>query len=339
MVFRKSVGSLTSADRQAFVAAVKALKLTASHFTPGTTSRYDDYVYVHLQAMRMLHLTGPALPIADVNNNWADAGARMPMWAHHCPAFLPWHREFLHQFELDLQQVSNSNMAIPYWDWTIDQPTTGPPWTVDLMGGNGSGSNQAVTSGPFQSSRQWKINLSYTAVPKPNYLTGNFDGGAGLVGLPRPADVIACLANPVYDMSPWNDKTVLDTFRNQLEGAYIPPSAISAPGLHDQVHAFVGGAMSSLDTSPNDPVFFLHHSMVDRIWAQWIHKNRNTNVAPYLTATQNPNFPGQSLNESMIFYDTSLSSTPPWTYPAATPASVLDHHVLGYSYDDEATWA
>jgi tyrosinase len=51
--------------------------------------------------------------------------------------------------------------------------------------------------------------------------------------------------------------------------------------MHNIVHDWVAGmvllpdgkirygTMEPLETSPNDPVFFLHHANVDRLWAQW----------------------------------------------------------------------
>ena len=38
--------------------------------------------------------------------------------------------------------------------------------------------------------------------------------------------------------------------------------------LHNRVHLWVGGNMAPM-TSPNDPVFFLHHCFVDKAWADW----------------------------------------------------------------------
>eukprot|EP00755_Sulcionema_specki_P003907 Sspe_Gene.28783::Locus_13226_Transcript_1_2_Confidence_0.800_Length_1535::g.28783::m.28783 len=46
-------------------------------------------------------------------------------------------------------------------------------------------------------------------------------------------------------------------FRERLEG-----------GPHGSPHVFVGGIMSTF-LSPEDPVFFLHHANVDRLWAIW----------------------------------------------------------------------
>lgn len=38
--------------------------------------------------------------------------------------------------------------------------------------------------------------------------------------------------------------------------------------LHDRVHIAVGGNMDT-SASPSDPIFFLHHATIDRLWDQW----------------------------------------------------------------------
>lgn len=39
---------------------------------------------------------------------------------------------------------------------------------------------------------------------------------------------------------------------------------------HGSVHVLVGGRMASVPTAANDPIFWLHHCQIDRIWDSWI---------------------------------------------------------------------
>ncbi len=105
--------------------------------------------------------------------------------------------------------------------------------------------------------------------------------------LPTAAQVATGLAMTVYDMPPW-DNTVESpgvpyasrtTFRNYMEGHI---GAVDAQGnpvgtmMHGRVHNWVGGNMLS-SSSPNDPLFWMHHANLDRIWAEWqdLHGIRN----------------------------------------------------------------
>lgn len=46
------------------------------------------------------------------------------------------------------------------------------------------------------------------------------------------------------------------------------PFQSNLESLHNHVHNAVGGDMGTA-RSPNDPLFFLHHANIDRLWAQW----------------------------------------------------------------------
>ena len=52
--------------------------------------------------------------------------------------------------------------------------------------------------------------------------------------------------------------------------------------LHNNVHMWVGGPMTDIRISPADPVFWLHHANIDRIWSIWqaTHSNQNPNLSP-----------------------------------------------------------
>jgi tyrosinase len=52
-------------------------------------------------------------------------------------------------------------------------------------------------------------------------------------------------------------------------------------GVHNSGHVWVGGSMGSVPTAPADPVFWMHHAEIDRIWAEWQAANpgQNPNLA------------------------------------------------------------
>lgn len=53
---------------------------------------------------------------------------------------------------------------------------------------------------------------------------------------------------------------------------------------HNQVHGWVGGDMNDVNVSPGDPVFWLHHANIDRIWSMW--QQNNTGKMPSLTGVK-----------------------------------------------------
>ena len=275
---RKSVSSLSTAERAEFVAALKALKAAPSRFTPPTAGRYDDYVYVHMQAMLIIEINDRTKPVR--NGNWTLIDEmRMPMWAHRCPAFLPWHRELLRQLERDLQTVSaNPNLGLPYWNWTVDQSPTGEPWTIDLLGGDGA--DGPVTTGEFAGAVKWELTLSEDGV---DHLVRGF-GRDTTFGkrLPNTAEETDTLNLTPYDGPPWSDQRTLATFRNRLEGWNVAAFSDLPVGMHNVVHVWVGGTKGTMlpSTSPNDPAFFLHHCNIDRFWAVWQYQHQTE--APYL---------------------------------------------------------
>lgn len=291
---RKSVNSLTTAEKADLIRAIKALK---------ANGKYDQYVSEHDDIMKVATVLPGENPDPDYRNG-----------AHRGPAFGPWHREFLRRFELDLQ-AAVPGVTLPYWDWSADQVLANPRdaavWGNDLMGGAGvANDGNTVSVGHFKydpgDPNTWRV------------VTGDGEPGPGLRRargvrgkLPSSADVSAVATVTPYDGIQW-DGAVTSSFRNQLEGW-------RGPNLHNTVHVWVGGSMSP-GTSPNDPVFFLHHCNVDRLWWDWQRQHPREG---YLPVTDGP--PGHNLNDGMS----------PWG-AANTPASVLDIHKLGYRYDTEA---
>ncbi|HEX2206637.1 MAG TPA: tyrosinase family protein [Longimicrobium sp.] len=173
--------------------------------------------------------------------------------AHHGPAFLPWHRVFLHLFEREMHAVlETSEYGIPYWDWTSEPLDwrTSPMWKDDFMGPSGD----PVPSGPFAAGK-WVTHNGGSLVRA-------LGRSARSRVLPDLEQVKGALSQQFYDTEPWTRESPAG-FRNVLEGN------VGHPRLHAQVHNWVGGTMGRVPTSPDDPVFFLHHANIDRLWAQW----------------------------------------------------------------------
>jgi hypothetical protein len=61
--------------------------------------------------------------------------------------------------------------------------------------------------------------------------------------------------------------------KRQIDDCLALPSytefTTTLEGLHADVHAWVGGTMRDLLTSPADPLFWMHHANVDRIYTLW----------------------------------------------------------------------
>jgi tyrosinase len=91
--------------------------------------------------------------------------------------------------------------------------------------------------------------------------------------LPTTAQARGALDLDTYDEPDWGVDSA-STARNVIEGWQPDP-----PGLHNRVHVWIGGDMAPA-SSPNDPVFFLNHCNVDRLWAAWQRKHPGGSYLP-----------------------------------------------------------
>lgn len=80
-------------------------------------------------------------------------------------------------------------------------------------------------------------------------------------------------------------------------------------GIHGSVHIWVGGTMSDASVSPADPVFWMHHANLDRLWWVWYNSPQGNH--------QNPPLSGAD------------ALMDPWTY---TEADVRNIATLHYTY-------
>lgn len=223
---------------------------------------------------------------------------------HQSPLFYPWHRILLRQFELDLQRAGNDRtITLPYWNWQLTGADN--PFTSAFMGGNGDSlQNQRITTGPFC----W-FNGQF------NVTVWDEDGGdagvrrnLGATGaLPSPETVISALNRFPY----WSEPEGWENFSEAV--------------LHNPVHLWIGGNMAQ-SSSPNDPIFFLHHCYLDLLWERWRQQHLNSpSFAPRDTD------PNGVLGSRLIFNPDHQPA--PWPQPYTVEQTLVIGD-LEYGYDD-----
>jgi tyrosinase len=145
--------------------------------------------------------------------------------------FLPWHRAYLLRFERMLQDRV-PGVSVPYWNWVRvrDIPSAYAARRID---------NQA---NPLYSARVWVP----TARPRIDKRTRRSPGSDPRVRLP--------------------DQRAVDWVLNESDWA---TAADLLENVHNTVHNWVRGDMLNQETAAWEPLFWVHHSMVDRIWSIW----------------------------------------------------------------------
>lgn len=213
-------------------------------------------------------------------------------FAHEGQGFLTWHRLYLLAIERTIQEVTeDEEFAIPYWDWTVNEDKC-EICTEDLLG---------VTEGDGTVKGKYFNNWSTICTYEDTLMTQMCDPATKNPVLerlkesdkkkmkengyhmtfPSKKDVNFALRFDTFDLPPYNADSSCN-FRNLLEGFINTTTGYRLPNvhsLHNRVHLVIGGAMSSSVSASNDPIFFLHHSSVDRVLEKWLRKyNKNASV-------------------------------------------------------------
>lgn len=264
MGIRKNAKFLSVPEQETFVKACVLMK--ADIVNPGAPavdqySRWDEAVAVH----RMIQSVDNAgLGFSNVNFGHGGLGSY---------SFLSWHRYFLYRFELQLQSyVPGEGLMLPYWDWTDPASLM----TDTFLGPDGAGGSNIVSSGYFAQYAPGTPDVPATPGGNPTPLPGWWP--AGLTGWSLPSG-FGALAGPltrnlslpgslpsVADIQATLARADYSGFQNTLESG---AGADVISQMHNGLHGWVGGHMSSLTGSPFDPLFYLHHCNIDRLWAMW----------------------------------------------------------------------
>jgi tyrosinase len=189
--------------------------------------------------------------------------------------FLPWHRMVLINFELIIRNVSgNANFTLPYWNYTV------------------SGMQHGVIPEEFRKKGDAKFGSLYVE----KRTRGN-DGRT--IGI---------------------DMINLDAFK-QCKYEPTRPAILGFcqdldQNLHGQVHVRTGNMqnMGDVPWAAGDPVFWVHHCQIDRLWARWNARGGKNPTDPTWKA------------QSFTFYDGTKKVT-------AKIGDVLDLTQVKYTYD------
>lgn len=176
--------------------------------------------------------------------NWCprpDAENKLACCAHGMAVFPHWHRLLTVQAENAL--VANGlTFGLPYWDWTL--PISDLPDLVKDENYVHPGTGHSA-SNPFYSHTV----DGHTITRDVNADTLFYDPGFGK------------LTDLADKMMLAFEQTDFCDFEVQFEI------------VHNDIHILVGGnnvySMASLRYTAYDPIFYLHHSNTDRMWAIW----------------------------------------------------------------------
>ncbi|KAG8925503.1 hypothetical protein FRC03_004642 [Tulasnella sp. 419] len=269
-VIRKEWRDMPKKEKKAFIDAVKCLgnkpgsdKFYATGWTGPIVpvlprhkrSLYDDFVYSHMDTNGRTHFVG---------------------------SFLYWHRMYLYAFENALRTECSYKYGLPYWDWTLDVADIkhSPIFDSDPVYGLGTWGTVAtggtVIDGAF---RNVKRNYPAPHEVKRLYQEQPFSHN-GIY--PFDFDEPTLYANET--VTPEKITAMIQGFKGDPFGFQVAIEGHRCQGLHSAMHfqfgvtqfgaslgegTADGGDIANNSHAPNDPVFFLLHNNIDRIWQKW----------------------------------------------------------------------
>jgi len=231
--------------------------------------------------------------------------------------FLPWHRGYILAFETNIRaEVVKLNgpadWALPYWNYFKPNQSKLPPAFASADWPDGKGDNPLFTQQRYGPKNDGNV---YVPVDDPKVVNLKPMGETEFTGIPLGSRGFGGVDTGFEHGGKYHGD-----FEKQP---------------HDMVHGLVGGndskntnflgLMSDPRTAGLDPIFWLHHANIDRLWQVW-RQNPRTNSDP--SATKWLRGPG-SLGERS--FSMPMPDGTNWDY---TPGDFEDFTKLSYDYDD-----
>lgn len=236
-----------------------------------------------------------ALPPEDARNWYRQAMIHVLDCPHGNAWFFPWHRGYLYWFErIARQLLRKPYFALPYWDWTSNPDMPADFFRGDLLDTQTTGFIQDFST--FDSKFR-KPMQAYWATLSPNRLKQlelrgmatfelfweemqiYFNRGTRrlfstanrqLTGSALQAVSLPTMANALAPSDFFEFGGSLVAQHSDMTG--VPGMVENQP--HNLVHDAVGGYMGDM-LSAADPVFWIHHANVDRLWELWMQRRSN----------------------------------------------------------------
>jgi Common central domain of tyrosinase/Polyphenol oxidase middle domain len=217
-------------------------------------------------------------------------GTPQPQWStcqHGSFFFLAWHRMYLYYFERILQAAVRQAIGNPTYSFSL------PFWNYE------SPSHRDLPE-PFRNPAN-SSNPLYVA-----QRASNCNSGQPCVSAADASDTVALGLIPFCSCSGGSCTgcTTGISSDEAFGGGFIPAPNHSANGPgeleiqpHGQVHNAVGGPkgwMSFFTCAARDPIFWLHHANIDRLWQVWLNKTGGR---------KNPIANTEWANQTFTFFD------------------------------------
>jgi tyrosinase len=227
--------------------------------------------------------------------------------------FLPWHRIYLAYFEQIIAGIvaakgGPDDWALPYWNYS------------DASNPNARKLPPAFREPNLPDGRQNPLRIAARTA------ASNQDV---LMSQPWQVDLTGCLPQPFF--------TPPDPSRNETDPSFGGPRTQFMHGggtigelenvPHGTMHVAVGGFdppgwMSRFNTAGLDPIFWLHHCNIDRLWSVWIERD---------PAHADPTESGWLTDIDFYFHDASGAVV---THAAGAVVDTETTPPFGYRYED-----
>ena len=340
MVFNEAKNEAESNKKWAVV--IEEPNDSGGKFKLQNVATYDMFVVHHFLAAR------------DKDNKACKCEQGVEIdFAHEGPTFLTWHRYYLLIVERELRRVAKrigvNNFNLAYWDWTPEDTSL---FSNERFGTPEYMSTQVDVTGTLFN--EWPVlfhghyleyvlqrtfgrvtsdcttvravrNIDEDRKPDNRLRRGSICAESPF--LPSGDSISMALIATKYA----DNNQPQDGFNTRMEGfaelcAGNSPTCIAGGGnnnLHNAVHIYLSGHMRDVATASNDPIFFLHHANIDRIFEAWLRKF-NGNLPDYLPMNTPAQHPGHSYDDILVPF-----------FPLKTNRDMYTTSTqLGFTYDE-----